>query len=308
MIDSENFLHEKMRSLGAANYKKFLCNELIQTWDKLIDADIAEKVRPVTIERDVLFVDVKNSAFKDQLKFFAEEIVDAINDAFKQEPPLVKEVKIAKGFQIAEMPPEKISESAQVEKPQVTLEQIILTDEEIQRCQARAEKFSDDSLRETVLQTLMSQVRIQKFRLANGWHKCRNCDKLCPPQEIFCEVCRIKERNLMIEELFRIFYDEPWLKALDAQKILLDRMPHMRDECQPDVIESARTSLIQKIAGGIRFGDEESPDVLKLVMLEKRLPPDKITPAIIRRTLMDLQFNLAEQPKVQRYLLKILRK
>ena len=57
MIDSENFLHEKMRSLGAANYKKFLCNELIQTWDKLIDADIAEKVRPVTIERAVLFAE-----------------------------------------------------------------------------------------------------------------------------------------------------------------------------------------------------------------------------------------------------------
>ena len=112
----------------------------------------------------------------------------------------------------------------------------------------------------------------------------------------------------MVAELFKIFYDKPWLKTYDAQKILLERMPHMYTECSPDVVESARTSLIQKVAGNVCFGDEESPDVMKLVMLEKRLSPDKITPAIIRRTLIDLQFNLAEQPKLQRYLLKLLRK
>ena len=109
----------------------------------------------------------------------------------------------------------------------------------------------------------------------------------------------------MIAELFKILYDEPWLKTHEAQRILLERMPHMKSECQLDVIESARTSLIQKVAGRVQFGDEDSPDVLKLVMLEKRLPPDKLTPAIIRRTLIDLQFNLAEQPKIQRYLLKL---
>ena len=101
----------------------------------------------------------------------------------------------------------------------------------------------------------------------------------------------------MTEELYKIFYDEPWLKPWEAQKILLERMPHMRRECQLDVVESARTSLIQKVAGNVRFGDEESPDVLKLVALKKRLPLEKLTPAIIRRALTDLRFNLAEQPK-----------
>ena len=308
MIDSDNFLHEKMRSFGATTYKKFLRGEVIHNWSKLVDATLVDKVRPVTIEHGILFVDVKSSALKDQLKFFAEEIVDAINDAFPQEPPLVKAIRIAKGFQIAAMPPEKISTSAQIDKPEVTLEQITLTDEEIQRCEAQSKKFSDETLRQTVLQTLLSQARVQKFRLANGWHKCRHCDKLCPPEEIFCEACRIKEREFMVEELFKIFYDKPWLKTHDAQKILFEKMPHMRTECSPDVIESARTSLIQKVAGSIHFGDEESSDVIKLVMLAKRLPPEKITPAIVRRTLIDLQFNLAEQPKLQRYLSKTSRK
>ena len=301
MIELDNFLHEKMRSFGTETYRRFLCEEVIQNWSRLVDKTIAEKIVPVTIEHGVLFVNANSSAFKDQLKFFAEEIIDAINDAFKQEVPLIKEIRIAKGFQIANMPPKKNSPPAQIDTPTIELEQIILSDEEVERCEEQVKNFSDENFRQKVLQTALARARLQKFRLANGWHKCRNCDTLCPPEEIFCEVCRIKERKAMVDELFRIFYDEPWLNVRDARKILLERMPQMRSECSPDTIESARTSLIQKIAGSVRFGDEESPDVLKLVMLEKRLPPEKITPAIIRRALFDLQFNLSEQPKFQRH-------
>ena len=304
MTGKNDFLRNKMRSFGAATYKKFLIGELIHDWSKIVDESIAEKIRPVTIEHGVLFVDVPSSAWKDQLKFFAEEIIDAVNENFPQEEPPVKEIRIAKGFQIAERPPEKIS-APEVNSPPVTLDEIILSDEEVAACKSRAAKISDEKLRRTVLETLLSQARAKKFRLATGWHKCQRCETLCPPEEIFCESCKINAREEMVRELFKIFYNAPQLKTHEAQKILTERMPHMQAECSPDVVESARTSLIQKIAGSVRFGDEESADVMKLVMLEKRLPAEKLTPAIIRRTLMDLQFNLSEQPKIQRYLSKV---
>lgn len=284
-----SFVHEQMRAAGADTYQRFLCQELIHKWRELVDESIAAQVTPVALEHGVLFVAVQNSAFKDQLKFFAEEIIDAINDNYDK--PLVKEIRPAKPFQIAaaqleETPP------AQVEKSEVAFDTITLTPEEIKLCVEQANAFANDELRQSVLNTLVSQARVQKFRLANGWHKCADCDTLCPPEEIFCNVCRIRARTAMVEELYRIFYDAPQLTTRDAQKILLERMPQMRTECLPNAVESARTSLIQKIAAGIRYGDEDSPDVLKLVALAKRLPPDKITPAIIRRTLLDLQFNL----------------
>jgi len=291
-------LREQMRALGKETYQRFLYSEVIHNWSKIVDATIAAQVRPVTIEHGVLFVDAQNSAFKDQLKFFAEEIIDAINENFAEEGLLVKEIQIAKGFQIADKPPKKISQPAQVTK--VDLDQIELTDEELKRCEEKSKKVSNEKLRRTVLTTLLTQARLKKFRLANGWHKCAKCNKLCPPEETFCEVCSIKEHEAMIEELFKIFYDEPWLKTWDAQKILLERMPHMRRECLLETVESARTSLIQRIASHIRFGDEDSPDVLKLVMLAKRLPPDKLTPAIIKIALSDLKFNLADLPKSMR--------
>lgn len=300
MLDINKFLHDKMRALGAETYRKFLCKEAIHNWTKLVDEDIAAKVTPVKIEHGVLFVNVSNSAFKDQLKFHAEEIIDAINEHFAQDgEPLVKDLRIAKTFQVADMPRDEQEPAQGAAK--LTIEQITLTDEEIERCELRAAKISDDNLRQTVLDTLLSQARVQKFRLANGWHRCGKCEVLCPPEETFCEVCRIKQREAMVNELYKIMYDAPWLNARDVQELLLKRMPQMRSECSFDAIESARVSLIQKVAGAIRFGDEESDEVLKLVMLEKRLTPDKLTPAIIRRTLLDMQFNLADQALLLRY-------
>lgn len=297
MMDTKNLREQ----FGKTADKKFLCGEIIRAWDEIVDATIAEKVRPVTVDRGVLFVEVPSSAFKDQLKFFAAEIIDALNEKFPQSE--ISRIRIATPLQISANPPQK-KIPPKNSAPSITLDEIILSPEEIAACEGRVKNFSDEKLRRTVLQTLLSQARVQKFRLATGWHKCSTCEVLCPPEEIFCEACRIRVKESMVAELFKIFYDTPQLKTHEARKILLERMPQVRRECSDEAIESARTSLIQRVAGGVLFGDEESADVLKLVALEKRLPPEKLTPAIIRRTLVDLQFNLAESPKVQRYFSK----
>ena len=300
-MNFDNLLHDKMRSLGEATYKRFLRSELIYHWQELVDERICAQVKPIEIEHGILFIEVRNSAFKDQLKYYTTEIIDAINENFGQD--LVKEIKITQGFRVVNTPPDKNSEPAQVEELKSTSDDIILTEEEIKNCEKQSEKISNAGLRMTVLQTLLSQVKTRKFRLSHGWHKCLCCESLCAAEEIFCEVCKIKERERMNAELYNIFYDRPWLRAHEAQKILLEKMPRMQRECSTDVIESARTSLIQKIASKVRFGDDESPEVLKLVALEKRLPLEKLTPAIIRYTLIELRFNLSEQPKFQRYVL-----
>ena len=286
--------------ITAAAREDFLLSKIIGCWNELVDKNIADNVKPVKLEHGVLFVDVKNSAFKDQLKFFAEEIIDAINDAFEQEELCVKEIRLAKGFQIANNPQKKI-EPPSSEKPKITIDEIILTDEEVKACEDAVAKIANEKLRRIALQTQLAYVRSQKFKLATGWHKCAKCEVLCPSEDKFCVPCGIKEREAMVAELYRIIDAAPQIKALEAQRVLLERMPHMRGECLPEVVESARTSLIQRIANKVRFGDETSPDVLKLVALEKRLPLDKLTPAIIKRTLLDLQFNLADGALLQKY-------
>lgn len=300
MIKINKVLHEQMRSFGKDKYKMFLCNEVIKHWNALVDEEIAAQVKPVTIEHGVLFVQVNNSAFKDQLKFYSEEIIEAINETFGQEEPLVKEILPAKGFQVANMHDNK-SESKHENQSKTAFEDITLTDEEIKSCEEQAAKFSDEKLRKTIFDTFVAHKRSQKFKLANEWHKCQNCNVLCPPEETFCATCKIKNREAMIAELYRIFYDAPQTKTEEARKILLERMPYMREECFSGVIESARTSLIQSIANKIRIGDENTLEVKRLVALEKRLPISDLTPGIIKRTLLDMQFNLSDQALLRRY-------
>lgn len=300
-MNNDWFFDEEIRRYGGMTYEKFVFSEISENWYRFIDEDIVDKIRPVTMDKGILYVDIESAAFKDQLKFSSEKIVDTINNIFGQGKPIIRKIKLASTLQEVLRVPQRRRNRRKVKvKNPETIEEVALSDEELDSLREKASKISNERLRQTVLQTLFTQARIQKFRLIKGWHKCEKCETLCPPEEMFCEVCKIRERDTMTTELFKIFYDEPWLKVNEAQKKLLEKMPHMQRECSPDTVESARTSLIQKIAGGIHLGDEESPEVMKLVMLEKRLPPEKLTPAIIRRTLIDLQFNL--QPKIRRYL------
>ena len=298
----EDVLQNRLRALGEDNYNRFLCNEIVAHWEKLVDKSICTQVFPVALEHGVLFVHSTNSAIKDQLKFFAEDILDAINSEFTDAERVVKEIRPAKPFQVAAFK-ERTSQPAPKKTVAVKLDDISLTDEETARCEMSVQKIADENLRAATLQTLLLRAKAQKFKLADGWHKCKTCDSLCAAGETFCEVCRLRELEKIRRKLFEIFYDTPWLTSEEAQKIFLDKFPNLRDRCPLDFVNSTRTSLIQLLAGRLTFdeADDGSGEILRLVMLERQLPPDKVTPAIIRRTLSELHFNFARPTRFPRY-------
>ncbi|MBR1646728.1 MAG: DUF721 domain-containing protein [Selenomonadaceae bacterium] len=302
MRDIESVLQESMRALGEEPYQKFLSDEIIFYWDTLVDKSISAGVQPIVFEKGVLFIHAKSSAVKDQLKFFAEEIIDAINERFGNGEDAVKEIRPAKPFQVAEF--KKTHRRAeQPEKVENTTDEIILTPEEIAHCEASVEKIADEDLRAVMLKTLLSRAKYKKFRLSNGWHKCKSCDSLCEETETLCEVCRLKEYDKIKRLLFDIFYDKPWLGSPEVQKIFVEKFPNLREQCPIDFVNSTRTSLIQLLAGRLARdeADEDSNEIMRIVMLERQLPPEKVTPAIIRRTLGELHFNFADPIRFQRY-------
>lgn len=301
MRDLESILQESMRALGEEPYKKLLSDEIILHWDTLVDKSISANVQPILLENGTLLVNAKSSAAKDQLKFFAEDIIDAINERFGNGGQPVKEIRPAKPFQVAEFK-KKCRPVTTNEKVTAKNDDVFLTNEEIALCEASAQKIADEELRAVMLKTLLSQTKSKKFKLSNGWHKCKSCDSLCEATETFCEVCRLKEHEKLRRQLFEIFYDTPWLSSEDVQKIFAEKFPHSSEQCPIDFVNSTRASLIQLLAGHLTQdeADEDSNEIMRIVMLERRLPPDKITPAIIRRTLSELQFNFANPVHFQR--------
>ena len=302
LTDIESALRKTIRSFGSDNYKKFLNNAIIDKWDTLVDKSISVVIRPVVLEHGVLYVKTNSAAANDQLKFFAEEIIDNINDTLGDGEQIVKEIRPAKAHQLAAFkektpPPEESKTLAE------TIDEIPLSPEEIAACETSVEKISNAELRAVVLQTLFSQLKSNKFKISNGWHKCKTCDSLCAADETFCEVCRLKEHEKIKRKLFDIFYDAPWLSSEDVQKIFAEKFPNQSDRCPIDFVNSTRATLIQQLAGRLTLvdADEGSNEILRLVMLERQLPPDKVTPAIIRRTLSELHFNFADPIRFQRY-------
>ena len=133
----KNVLNEAVHSLSPEDYEQFLLNEISAAWYKLVDKDFAAHVRPIVLEHGVLYVEVTNSARKDQLKFHAEKIIDSINETFGNED--VKEIRPAKPFQIAAFN-ERRHKPPVTRKPpaEVSLDGISLTDEETARCEVAA--------------------------------------------------------------------------------------------------------------------------------------------------------------------------
>ena len=326
MIPIKQILQASIHRLGAENYKEFLLEQISRYWNTLVDKSISAFVTPIEIEHDTLFVDVKSSAHKDQLKFFVEEIIDAVNENFGNGEEIIREIRIARPYQIAVFNAKHIYSASAVEEnsptskkptsdkakkfsfpheetPKVNLEEISLSNEEMNRCRESVKKIENADVRGVALRSLIAQAKFQKFQLENGWHKCKNCDSLCAATETFCEVCRLKEHKKLLRLLFGIFYDTPWLSSSDVQKIFVEKFPNLRDKCSIELVNSARTSLVQNLAGRLTRDeeDENSNEILRLVMLERQITPDKLTPAIVRRTLGELQFNFADPIRYSRY-------
>ena len=109
MTTLDSIIQEKMRSLGAATYKKFLQREVLLHWSQLVSSTISANVKPVKVENGKLYVEVKSSVVRDQLKYEVAEMIAEINAKLGEE--VLNEMEIV-SFVAKE---EKLEEAARVE-------------------------------------------------------------------------------------------------------------------------------------------------------------------------------------------------
>ena len=274
--------------------KKFMQHAVIYYWKDLFPK-YADSIFPIEVKDDVLIVDSNNNALKDRLKFIVPNIIRTINNNFDFEEPIVKDIKFGKKFK--EDPPPKKPEP-KVQKSEV--ESVELTPEEIAECKEKADKVIDRIQRQKILELMLTHAKAQKYKLKNGWHKCRLCTILCPPNEILCNVCKIKEREKLRINIKKIFLSAPETPFREIQKQITRKFPHLQKECTLENIESARMELILQKAAKISYGDKKSDAVLYLVSLIRQLPRQSLTQEIIDKTLKEFQFNLRDLPPYER--------
>lgn len=282
-------LQKSLQEISPELRKKLLQKEIFKRWHEIFRT-LSDKISPIKIQGDALIVTSNDSAVKDMLKFNAENFVNLINDKISPELPIISEIKFGRSFDepsiIEEIP-------AKIQSDEIKIE---LTPEEVADCEKQVAAVADEDQRQILLETLLSHKKSQKRKLQRGWHKCKLCNLLCPPKKILCSVCEVKERAKMIGEIRKIFITAPETSFREIQQKIIRQFPHFYKECTLEKIDSARMDLILQQAAKISFGDTTSDAALFLVQLIRQLPREKLTEAIINRTLKEFKFNLADLP------------
>ena len=273
--------------------KKLLQKEIFNRWEEIFKT-LADKIFPVQIQGETLIVTSNDGAVLDALKFGAENFVKLINEKISPGMPIISDIKFGRSFdtpQIKKLPAKTETEEIKIE----------LTPEEIAECEKKVAAVEDETKRNFLLESFLSYEKSQKRKIQLGWHKCKCCNVLCPPKEILCNVCTVKERERMIKEIRKIFIAAPETPFREIQQKIIRQFPHLYKECTLEKIESARMDLILQRASKISYGDTTSDAVIFLVRLIRQLPQEKLTDAIINRTLKEFKFNLADLPKFEKH-------
>lgn len=285
--------------------EKLLRIEIFRRWKEIAES-LSKQILPMGIKNKTLILYASNPVVKDNMKFLANNIVEKINSTVGNGEKIIESITFGKSF---EKPDESLEDiiNPKFEKKindkkisPADLKKINLTDEEISECEKKLPKIQDEQRRKELLETFLNRAKLRKWRIKNGWHKCKICDELCEPNKIICDFCKIKEREKMRKKIRRIFYDLPWTNFKVVQKQIWEEMPHMADECNLTVIESVWSSLLRETAARVSFGDKTSLDAKFLVMLFKQVDEKNLTEKLISRTLNELRFNLANQPTIKK--------
>lgn len=285
--------------------EKLLRIEIFRRWKEIAES-LSKQILPMGIKNKTLILYASNPVVKDNMKFLANNIVEKINSTIGNGEKIIERITFGKSF---EKPDESLEDiiNPKFEKKindkkisPADLKKINLTDEEISECEKKLPKIQDEQRRKELLETFLNRAKLRKWRIKNGWHKCKICDELCEPNKIICDFCKIKEREKMRKKIRRIFYDLPWTNFKVVQKQIWEEMPHMADECNLTVIESVWSSLLRETAARVSFGDKTSLDAKFLVMLFKQVDEKNLTEKLISRTLNELRFNLANQPTIKK--------
>ena len=289
-FSADEVMQKSIHSMGDEFYTRYLRESIITNWAKIVGEINASKIKPLRIEYKKLFVYVNDSTWKANLYAYKSTFIEKINAYAKEN--IIEDIilsnpkeKFNKNISNIVLTPKLASKNIANE-----LKKVVLTDEELEEIDKICERFEDDDLRETMKKTSISRLRLKKYRLKNNWHKCKNCDSLCPENQNLCDICQRKEIENFRSRVAKIFREVPWSSYSDIYDEIKKNMPHMLNECLPQIVESIRSSLIQRTANSINLNDKNR--VSFLVMLYTRMPAEKLNEQIISKTLYKLRYDL----------------
>ena len=308
MSELENISNVMAKNISTYGnkYKEKLRRYSIFHYWKEIAGPVAEDIFPIKIIDSRLILYSQTSAARDNFRYIAKDILDGANEIVGGGEKIFTDIDFAKNFDKPSSATKKFfrkSENKKIAAKKIftSLADVKLNSSEISECKKNSAEFKKTEIKNLALKSFEILKKVSKLKIKSGWHKCKCCDSLCKPEEIICENCRISERNKMRRKIRRLFYKNPCIKFHDVLNQVKKNFSHISEEISLGVVSTERNFLIKSLAGKIFFDDFNSETLKTLVMIYKQLPREKLTDAVIKKSVKELRFNFlpAENKKFE---------
>ncbi len=249
-----------LKMLGTKeNQNKYHIYKIKQEWKNLIGNSPADNCYPVKIERRVLFLNVNNSVWANQLMMLKNTIIKRVNECVGCEA--IKDVR----FTIVS---KNIKKSNFTEQKEIKIKQEeyeSLSSEELANIKNSLNDIEDEKLREKFFQVKVKQEQRKKYLEKKKNKKCKICGTfLFEDEDETCLNCLREEKEEIKGEIFNFLKKEPWInfKALQ-KKFKCDKMLY-------DVVkENMKAYYFEKIK--YKECSKEEQDYAVSLKLEKPL-------------------------------------
>lgn len=270
MYKLKDILPITIKSMGLQ--KKYNAQSVILHWQKIVGDDIAAHAYPVTVQNGTLFVGVSNSVWCHHLSMMKESMIKKINSFLDEK--LIFDIRFQAGYLKKCQNQENIIEIDR--KANNKLSKISLDETDLQRIKETVNCIGDKYLRQKVLRIMRKDVTLKKINIKNNWHKCASCTVLCPPDQIYCSVCKLTKKQEVIHNIINTLKEIPWIHHEELNNYIT---------CTNEEFHQAKYTLVASIARDIQDGDTDKLKVMSFIMLTTGAKIQAVNEAIINKTL-----------------------
>jgi|YNPNPStandDraft_1061719.scaffolds.fasta_scaffold26688_2 predicted nucleic acid-binding Zn ribbon protein len=186
---AETVLQDLIRRYGMES--KLQESRLLQVWPQAVGPAIAAVARPVRMKNGVLWVQVKSSAWIQELSFQRHYILQRLASYL----PNVHLHRLYLRTNWPEETPARGVQENPLDPPLPSLkelEKIALLPEEQAYIEAVASHLSDGEMRAAFQRAMTHEMQSRQWRIQHGWKPCPSCQALFFGEAENCPICQIK--------------------------------------------------------------------------------------------------------------------
>ncbi|MBF1757113.1 MAG: DUF721 domain-containing protein [Veillonella tobetsuensis] len=249
--------------------EKFKLNTLIHHWRDVVGPIYAGHTRIIDIKPPKIVLSADNSQWMQEVKMNQKRILKAINEYYQGE--IITEMGLMMNRQ-SFVKESSGPEIYHIEMPDIEgyidMSKIVLSDDDINVIDNMVNKISDDTLKDTFRNVIISSRKKEIYLLEHGYHRCERCRILMNRDTKHCITCEYEIHREHINNIKRQIRRIPYIKYKECCKHI---------NCTFDDFAMAMRELIYFYLDKVYHGSTSRNHMYMAAMLITHKKPEELT-------------------------------